>query len=751
LQTLITLPGVLRVRMTIAIGLTALLVPAAAQASRRSLYQGPGPRPGPDMLYSKPAHSPQLANAGIWHAKPILISGASAYRRGEFLYQDYLYDDHGAKDSADPNDPRSSGNTFSAPNGTYTYPTDPKYANNAADLLEFRVKPLRRATAFRISLNTLKNPKLVGTTIAIGKSDESQPLPFGANASAPAEMFLTIHGKKATLTKAGAMKRIGPAPRVSISKRRRQIQVLVRHAAWNPGLRKVRFAAATGLWDSAANSYLTPGGSADATTPGGAGPVANPTAFFNAAFRYHEPWPDLSAAGGLPAVVNPAWWRDKAQGAALADGDLSPFHKTVDFRKLAHRRNFAGRGRPWGIPRSGPMDRILVSHFETAQGADYSEGCGNATECLGELTGRLQPYAIYIPKTPQPRRGYGLTLLLHSLAANYNQFANSRNQSQFGERGPGSIVITAAGRGPDGWYYGQAGADTFEMWADVARRYKLDPSWTAIAGYSMGGYATYKWTTQFPDLFARAQPTVGPPGLGIWLPPADPTGGAGSNTNRMLASLRNVPFLIWDGINDELVPAPGPVAQAQTFDDLGYRYAFDLFLPPVDHFMLASNDQYAPAAKFLGTARVDRNPPHVTYVVNPTMDFPKDGVVADHAYWLSGLRLRDKSGGAPLGEIDALSKGFGRADPPQHATSHTLGTLTGGNVPLLEYSEQSRAWGKAPKVAKQNVLELDVTNLRAATIHLRRARLSCGAKLEVTTDGPLAVTLAGCGRTRHFH
>ena len=72
-------------------------------------------------------------------------------------------------------------------------------------------------------------------------------------------------------------------------------------------------------------------------------------------------------------------------------------------------------------------------------------------------------------------------------------------------------MITPSGRGPDGWYYDHAGADTFEVWADVAAHYKLDPSFTDIAGYSMGGYGTYKFTSQFPDLFARAQPTVGPP------------------------------------------------------------------------------------------------------------------------------------------------------------------------------------------------------------------------------------------------
>src|SRR3954447_5937092 len=74
--------------------LTSASTVATAQAA--SLYTGPGPRPGPSLLYSKAKASPQLANAGVWKAQPILVSGTTAYRRGEFLYQDFLYDDNGA-------------------------------------------------------------------------------------------------------------------------------------------------------------------------------------------------------------------------------------------------------------------------------------------------------------------------------------------------------------------------------------------------------------------------------------------------------------------------------------------------------------------------------------------------------------------------------------------------------------------------------------------------------------------------------
>ncbi|TML82766.1 MAG: hypothetical protein E6G07_02565 [Actinobacteria bacterium] len=151
-----------RLRLGTAAALVLAGLAAAGPVHAGSLYSGPGPRPGPAILYAKPATAPQLENSSAWRAPPILISGASAYRRGEFLYQDYLFDDHGANGGQrDQNDPRSSGDTFAAPNGTYTYPTNPVYANNAADLVELRVKPLQDATAFRVTLNTMKDPSAI--------------------------------------------------------------------------------------------------------------------------------------------------------------------------------------------------------------------------------------------------------------------------------------------------------------------------------------------------------------------------------------------------------------------------------------------------------------------------------------------------------------------------------------------------------------------------------------------------------------
>src|SRR3954449_6309753 len=95
-----------RVRALLGAALAALSLATSAQAQAPGLPQvSSGHRPGPDSLYTPPADAPQLQNAEPWRASPILVSGASAYRAGEFLYQDFLYDDHGAAGIPDSSNP----------------------------------------------------------------------------------------------------------------------------------------------------------------------------------------------------------------------------------------------------------------------------------------------------------------------------------------------------------------------------------------------------------------------------------------------------------------------------------------------------------------------------------------------------------------------------------------------------------------------------------------------------------------------
>ena len=133
----------------------------------------------------------------------------------------------------------------------------------------------------------------------------------------------------------------------------------------------------------------------------------------------------------------------------------------------------AGAGDESGVPRTGWINRILASRFAFGQGVDATKTCPRfPASCEGVLRGQLQPYTLYIPDRAPPRRGWGLTLLLHALSGNQNIYARSRLASQLGDRGPGSLVLTPGARGPDGDYTAYTEADAFEAWADVARRYR---------------------------------------------------------------------------------------------------------------------------------------------------------------------------------------------------------------------------------------------------------------------------------------
>ena len=196
---------------------------------------------------------------------------------------------------------------------------------------------------------------------------------------------------------------------------------------------------------------------------------------------------------------------------------------------------------------------------------------------------------------------------------------------------------------------------------------------------------------------------------------------------------------------DELVNPAFFEPAIQKLDDLDYRYEADVFIPG-EHLSLAINDQYQPAADFLGNARVLRNPHHVTYVWDPAVDSSPHGIVSDHAYWISKIRL-----GGAKGTIDAFSHGFGRGDPAAGPTQNGGGTLEGGAAtPSYPYTSQSKAWGPTPPLPRRNLIELQTTGISSLSIDVGRARVTCKVKVHAGHTVPLTVRLPGCGRTIVF-
>ena len=704
-------------------------------------YVESGERPGPALLYAPAITHPQLQNHHPrFVAAPILMQGHEAYVNGEYLYQDYLYDDYGSDVSNDdlnevPVTVGNSGLNGLEPRvGDIDYPTNfARYGGNAADLVEFRIAPGTDDTAYRISLNTLLEADTTMTVIAFDTDRDAatgvSTLHRDPGAPFPGtDEALFFWGTGAEHVRYGASGAMTVTPlAITTDLAANQQWVFVPKAVHNP-TGDVALTVATGLYDAATGGWLMPAEVPSETQPGAVkdGSLFDPTpaALFNLAFRFDEP------------VFTQNTPPDTAQSLAIREKEPTRFQHVVKFGDLAAKVNRST------VPASGTLMPIYASRFPLGPVGEGRDLAQNDPVYLGVL----QPYAVYIPAASALGQPAPLHWAFHSNGQQHWQY----NGTQYVQQVSGTqqaIVPTPMGRGPRNWYDEAAEADVFEVWADVARRWAVDANRTATTGYSMGGFASYRLATRWPDLFAKAFTQVGPPGELIWVPGSAPTGGASTLTNLLLGNVRNIPFLNLNMVQDELVPYPGPAAQnlgdpvngITGFEQLGYRYRFQTY-PAGEHFTLFLLDNFPMATPFLEDTQVDRNPYHVTYGVLPAEDTPAFDLVPDHAYWVSGLRtVEPGTADAPrIGSVDAFSHACGLGDP-----ASTPGA-TAGAIPL-PYNEVRRSWGAPPAITAENKLTVTLSNLQALTLDLPRAGLDVRAPvtLALTADAPGVLTLTG--------
>ncbi len=666
---------------------------SAAEASLPSVNGGR--RPGPAVLYEDAPRAPQLENRDPhFRADPLLVAGNDAYVDGEYLYQDYIYDDWGADTGFED----SAGDNSA---GDLEYPTDRKrYGGNCADLVEFRIAPTADDVAYRITLNTLVDRDSTISVIAIDTDRNAATgtavLPIDPGTLFPGtDEVITVWGRGAMHARSTRSGWKLQTVRVETDIQANQMTVFVPRWLSNPR-GKWRFTVATGLYDNITGRWLRPRfRKPGRDVPGGGKVDGSTSGIFNLAFRLKE----------RPAGLDPT---DVEQSIALAYGEPTRFARDIDFRKLD------GHITRTTVPRSGTMVRIFPSRLDRDGGKDFTQ--------TPETRGQLQQYSLYVPKRYRAGLPAGLTLMLHSLGEHHWQYNGSVGVQQVGEQ-RGNLVLTPEARGEDGWYQAEAEYDVFEAWNDVARHYDLDPQRAAVSGYSMGGYGTYRLGSLWPDLFGKAFSTVGPPADGVWVPPLAPSGGQETNTNVWLENTRNVPFLNVVGLLDELVPYAGPRAQnlgapehgIRGFEQLGYRYQFVTY-PTGEHFTIAALSYDTPyAPEFLGAALAERNPDHVTFTYAPATDTKKLGLVHDHAYWVSRVRLANKTAGeVPKATVDAFSHASGRGDPK-------LVRLADAGVGPIPYAMVGKDWARGLKIRKQNKISLRLTNVKSVRLDVARA------------------------------
>ena len=284
-----------------------------------------------------------------------------------------------------------------------------------------------------------------------------------------------------------------------------------------------------------------------------------------------------------------------------------------------------------------------------------------------------------------------------------------------------SFVITPLARGMDTWYIDAGFEDVMEAWDDLKANYSIDDDRTSIGGYSMGGYMTYRMGMLMPDRFAAASRLRRParvPALALPLPPQPSSDyQVAGQTNNIITNALNLPYEINNTGGDELVPAAGAQAQAQTFTDLGRAHEF-FFYPVGDHFSLIAADEWGHTRGFLDRyPQRNLTPVEVAFRRYPSMDLPQLGRRFDGAYWVDGMVVRTPtdtcaagtaSCQSAFGQVDATTYGFGG-----NRTVAMSYQWTYPGPPPANVTGTVRIPG--PAITQQNGFEASFQNLQAAT------------------------------------
>jgi hypothetical protein len=664
------------------------------------------PADAPAALYR---HEPKLPAADGWPGRNNSFSPTSGTGRladGGLYWTDWLYDDHGTTTAS----PGGVAVTAGSPSfGTYIYPSGAAHANGA-DIFRAAVLDRPHATYWRVDWTTLASPAVPIAEWTFDRDDDAAtggsawPAAAGVqSAGIDTALTMSSHGAQLISVATGAV--LAKLPVTVDMGSRSFVTRIPKSELRTTGAWRIRLAA--GLANAAGTGFARP-------------PLALPVqpAVYNVTFRRADQEPTLYS-----------YWRDQTQTLALATGNVARFSHVVRWRDLAHRV------RTSPLQPTGWSNRWYVSAVKLGDGV--LTDATTIEDGEPNYLGRVQPYAVYLPKSYRPSRPAPLTFLLHSLTQNHNQYgATTPNFTRQACEERRSICVSTLGRGPDGGYFKYAELDFWQVWHSVAAAFSLDPDRTVLSGYSMGGIGTNQLAMEHPDLFARAVSLAG----GVGAVPS-------------LPNLRWVPVYLAGGVTDELVPITVQKAEADRLDALGYRYRW-LVYPAVDHAVFELADSFADAAHFMGNAKRVRNPGKFTYTWSPTTgdglsedqvtgggiswtQLPKYGVGTTGAYWARHLKARSTK---TMARIDA---GSGMR-PERAVTAHsTQGiAVTGGPGPGIA---SELTWTKGKRPATRPAMTLKLANVRSLTLLLRDAGFRNGQRgtLRVTTDGPTTVHLGG--------
>jgi hypothetical protein len=678
-------------------------------------------------------------------------SGTGRLSDGASLWTDFVYDDHGPLGSPVGIADNAKVSSLAVVHGGFEYP-EGAAGKDGADIFTAGVGYTPEATYWRVDWNTLANADvpIAEWTFATDSAAPASGEEWPANAtvkSAGIQYALVVSAQHAQLLEVASGKPVPGAElhtEVNMAARsfivRVPTSVLPVRGSW-----QVRLAA----------GLANPEGTEFATVPPQDGGTPGGTNVYNVTFRSYqqespvvcpsEALPDSSSltaamegelgVGGeedhVPVVECANFWMESDQANTLATGDVSKYALAVDWSQLAAKRS-THEPEPTGY-----SDRWYVTPLQLGEGVVEAEGENTYTGPT--YLGRVQPYAVYVPSTYNPKKPAPLTWILHSLGVNYNQYgalAPSQMQEECQDRG--SICATTEGFSDGGWYYEASQVDFWDVWHQLASDYELSPDATVMSGYSMGGFASYKLALEYPDLFAQSMPLEGPVVCGTRIVEGVETaagrGGqceADGNTTPLIVNAKWIPYVMTYGALDELVPFTGGLEQVEAFDKLGYRY-YAVLYPAEDHLVFASQNDFAPADSQLGDFERVQDPGSFTFSWYPELVSSSLGIGPSGDYWISGLQARS----ANPGELASVEASSGAIEEASETVEHHTGTADGPTPAVTD----SLTWTPGAAPPKRQALQLSLTNVAALAVNTAAAKLKC-AIITATSDGATALTL----------
>ena len=709
--------------VAIALALSAV---AAAPASAAPIL-GPETLRGTGTLTQLPAQAPTAKTVdGLtadWTGTGAGYGGVTVRSAGELIYTDHLFDPWGADDGKDAerlaqmepvsdalpetyrleaimrNDPAGQVGAPSPEELTYLDHYGDLDRDTRADLTELRLAPCEGGLCVLARTATMKaaDDAEIMLLLDTGADSGDREVPFGAGirtSKADLAVLLTSTG--------GTVADLATGATTSFA------DVKANPDGWTNAIEaRIPVTAATGV-------------AAAARRPGQ--PLAN------VAFRHAEPVRE---------------WMEREQALALHAGSIDQFFQPLDLAAL--RAGASERYRPG----PGYHERI----FRSTDAISVEDG----------VDGILQHYGVYLPESMVASKPAPLQLWLHWRGGTAHS-AGATIPGMFRDLGEahGTIVISPRGRGTSSWYVGKGQVDVEQVWADAHATYSIDPRRRYVAGHSMGGWGSFLMTIIHPDWFAAALPASPPVTQGAWTGldlgeqcdgwryddyspcyvQANGGDARAQHTRRLLENVRHVPWAIYHGVEDELVPYSGVARQVERLVELGYRHRFYSFLTQ-EHFGPPVWDEWKDGGDYMHRFAAPENPARVSFVRDMAferatergLDFTFDG-----AYWLDGLVAADEMEGRAVFEGRSLAI----ADAPVLTAPEAFGPATVGNTgPFVMTGLQWLANPLGTAAPTSNGFEATLTAATAATLDIKRMGLNNARDITgtVTTDGPLRLTL----------